>query len=63
MPTEKLGEEDSTTDQNPHTETAPSYTVSAIVELQKILANMLSTLQADKLEVMASVKESVKDKN
>jgi hypothetical protein len=37
--------------------------VTANVQLQEILANMLSTLQTDKIETMASVKESVKEGN
>jgi hypothetical protein len=63
VPTDKLGEKDPTTGQNPHIETTPINTVSATVELPDIFANMLSTLQADKLEIMASVKESVKEEN
>jgi hypothetical protein len=57
VPTDKLGEKDSTTDQNPHIETTPNNTASANVELQEILANILSTLQADKLEMMALLKK------
>jgi hypothetical protein len=60
VPTDKLGEKDLTTDQKRQIERTRSNTLSANVELQEILVNMLNTLQVDKLETMASVKENVK---
>jgi hypothetical protein len=43
--------------------TSSNSTVTANVQLQEILANILSTLQADKIEMMPSFKEIVKEGN
>jgi hypothetical protein len=48
--TDRLGEKNVT-------ETSSNSTVTANVQLQEILANILSTLQANKMEMMACVKE------
>jgi GTP cyclohydrolase II len=55
VPTDRLGEKDVTIGQT------LASAVSADVKFQGMLVNMLSTLQADKIEMISSLKESVNE--